>query len=151
MDHYTSMGISNDAREFLQAAQLVHREKPVTFTPTYFLVCQSLELSFKAYLRGSGYSDKQLRRIGHNLDECVAAAKAVGVDQHVTLSDTDVAAITFINPYYQFKDFQYSSSGYKSFPHPDVLIALADRVWQSLRPFCEQNRDFHVGKPTAIP
>ena len=131
------MGISNDAREFLDAAELVRREKPVTFTPTYFLVCQSLELSFKAYLRGSGYSDKKLRHIGHNLDSCVAAAKAAGLD-------------AAINPYYHFKDFQYSVAGYKSFPHPDALIALADHLWKSLRPFCEQRRDHHFGKPTAI-
>jgi len=150
MDRYTSMGISNDAREFLEAAQLVRREKPVTFRPTYFLVCQSLELSLKAYLRGSGYSDEQLRRIGHNLDQCVSAAKATGVEGYVRLSEADIAAVAAINPYYQFKDFQYSVSGYKSFPHPDVLMELAERLWQGLRPFCEQRRDYHVGKSTAV-
>jgi HEPN domain-containing protein len=144
------MGISNDAREFLDAAKLVRREKPVTFTPTYFLACQSIELSIKAYLRGSGYSDKQLRDIGHNLDECIAKAKATGVDSHVKLSPADVAMIAAINPYYQFKDFQYSTTGYKSFPHPDLLIALAERLWSDLRQYCEQHRDYHFGKPTAI-
>ncbi len=144
------MGISNDAREFLDAAKLVRPEKPVAFTPTYFLVCQSIELSLKAYLRGSGYSNKQLRGIGHNLNECVAAAKAAGLDNHASLYAAEVAAIAAINPYYQFKDFQYSTSGYKSFPHPDLLIALAERLWDGLRPYCEQHRDCHVGKPTAI-
>jgi hypothetical protein len=114
MDRYTSMGISNDAREFLDAAQLTRRERPVTFTPTYFLVCQSLELSFKAFLRGSGYSDKQLRQLSHDLDACVAAAKAAHLERYVSLSAADVAAIATINQYYQSKDFQYSVSGYKS-------------------------------------
>ena len=150
MDHYTSMGISNDAREFLDAAQLTRRAKPVTFTPMYFLVCQSLELSFKAFLRGMGYSNKQLRQLSHNLDACVAAAKAAGVESHVSLSAAEIAAIAAINPYYRFKDFQDSVSGYKSLPHPDALIALAERLWKSLRPFCEQQRTFHFGKPTAI-
>jgi hypothetical protein len=150
MDRYTSMGISNDAREFLDAAQLVRQKKSATFPPTYFLVCQSLELSLKAYLRGSGHSDAQLRRLGHNLDECMSAAKAGGVDDYVSLSPEDVAAVAAINPYYQFKDFQYSVSGYKSYPHPDLLIKLAERLWQSLRPFCEEHRNYHVGLPTAI-
>jgi hypothetical protein len=75
MDHYTSMGISNDAREFLDAAHLVRRDKPVWFGPTYFLVCQSIELSLKAFLRASGYSAKQLRRIGHDLDQCSITAR----------------------------------------------------------------------------
>jgi len=150
VDRYTSMGISNHAREFVDAAELDRRQKPVTFTPTYFLVCQSLELSFKAYLRGSGYSDKKLRHIGHNLNSCVAAAKAAGLDDYISLSESDVAIIAAINPYYHFKDFQYSVAGYKSFPHPDALIALADHLWKSLRLFCEQRRDYHFGKPTAI-
>ena len=102
------MGISNDAREFLDAAQLVRREKPVWFAPTYFLVCQSIELSLKAYLRGSGYSDKQLRRLGHDLDACVAAARAAGVESHVSFSEADVAAIAVINSYYHSKDLQYA-------------------------------------------
>ena len=150
MDRYTSMGISNDAREFLDAAQLTRRDKPVTFTPTYFLVCQSLELSLKAYLRGTGYSEKQLRQLSHDLVGCVAAAKAVSVENYVSLSAADVVAIAAINPYYQYKDFQYSISGYKSLPHPDVLLALAERLWESLRSFCEQHRTLHFGKSTAI-
>jgi hypothetical protein len=132
------MGISNDAREFLDAAHLVRREKPVWFAPTYFLVCQSIELSLKAYLRGSGYSDQQLRRLGHDLDACVAAACAAGVESHV------------INSYYHSKDLQYSTSGYKSYPPPESLLALAERLWESLRIFCIEHRDHHVGKATAI-
>jgi hypothetical protein len=137
-------------REFLDAAHLVRREKPVWFAPTYFLVCQSLELSLKAYLRGSGRSDTQLRRIGHNLKECAAAAKDAGIENHVRLSEADVAAITAINLYYQSKDLQYSISGYKSFPDLDSLIKLAERLWESLRSYCVEHRDHHVGKPSAI-
>jgi hypothetical protein len=150
VDRYTSMGISNDAREFLDAAHLVRREKPVWFAPTYLLVCQSIELSLKAYLRGSGYSDKQLRRLGHDLDACVASARAAGVESHVNLSEADVAAVAVINSYYHSKDLQYSTSGYKSYPPPESLLALAERLWESLRTFCIDHRDHHVGKTTAI-
>jgi hypothetical protein len=79
VDRYTSMGISNQARDFLEVAQIVRREKrekAVKFKLTYFLVCQSIELSLKAYLRGSGYSDERLRRISHNLNECVRKSKS---------------------------------------------------------------------------
>jgi hypothetical protein len=144
------MGISNDAREFLDAAHLVRREKPVWFAPTFFLVCQSVELSLKAYLRGSGYSDKQLRQLGHDLDECVAAARAAGLESHVRLSHAEAAAIGMINSYYHSKNLQYSTSGYKSYPPPDDFLAFAERLWEGLRPFCEQRRDYHFGKPTAI-
>ena len=126
------MGVSNDSRDFLDAARIVRQVKPVTFAPTYFLISQSIELSLKAFLRGSGYSNKQLCNLGHNLDECLTAATAAGSDSHFRLSEADVAAIATINPYYQFKDLQYSTSGYKSLPHPDVLITLTQRLWESL-------------------
>jgi HEPN domain-containing protein len=143
------MGISNDAREFLDAAHLVRRDKPAWFAPTYFLVCQSIELSLKAFLRGSGYSDKQLRRLSHNLDACIQAAHAGGLDSHVRLSEA-VAAVSLINAYYYSKDLQYSRSGYKSYPQAESLLALAERLWESLRTFSEEHRDYHVGKDTAI-
>ena len=150
MDRYTSMGISNDAREFLDAAHLVRRDKPVWFAPTYLLVCQSVELSFKAFLRASGYSDKQLRRISHDLDKCVAAATAAGIENHIKLSKADVAVIAAINKYYRPKDLQYSRSGYKSYPAPDALLAFADRLWDGLRSYCVEHRECHFGKATAI-
>ena len=147
------MGISNDARDFLEVAKIVRREKPenpVKFKLMYFFVCQSIELSLKAYLRGSGYSDKRLRRISHNLNKCVARAKATGVDHYVSLSAADEAAIAAINPYYQSKDLQYGRSGWKSYPNLDFLISLAERLWSGLRRYCEQRRKHHFGKPTAI-
>jgi hypothetical protein len=144
------MGISNDAREFLDAAHLVRRDKPVWFGPTYFLVCQSIELSLKGFLRGSGYSDKQLRRISHDLDQCVVEARAARIETYVSLSEADVAAIAAINNYYQSKDLQYSTGGYKSYPPPESLLALAERLWESLRSYCIEHREYHFGKPTAI-
>ena len=144
------MGISNDAREFLDAAQLVRAEKPEWFAPTLFLVCQSIELSLKAYLRGSGYSDKQLRRLGHDLEAGIAAARAAAIEAHVQIDAADVEALTRMNAYYQSKDLQYSTSGYKSYPHPDVLFTLAERLWESLRTFCVEHRKHHFGKATAI-
>jgi hypothetical protein len=150
MDRFTSMGISNDAGEFLEAARIVRAQKPVTFSPMYFLACQSIELSFKAYLRGCGRSDGELRKIGHDLERCAQAAIDAGVEKYVCLSDDDVAAMTLANPHYHSRDFQYSRTGFKRWPSIDALIELAQRLWQSLREFCIANREQHFGKPTAI-
>lgn len=144
------MLISNDAEAFIDAARILRAEKPPTFKPLYFLACQSIELSMKAFLRGSGYSEKQLRNIGHNLNKCVVAAIDKGIEDHVRLSDADVAMIDKINPYYQYKDLQYSKAGFKSYPRIDELIALGERMQQDLRQFCVDRRGYHVDKPTAI-
>jgi HEPN domain len=152
MDRFTSMGIWKDAGEFLEAARIVREQKPMTFTfkPLYFLACQSIELSLKAYLRGCGHSDGDLRKIGHDLVKCANAAIKADVEQHILLSDEDVNAITLANPHYHSRDFQYSHTGFKTWPHVDHLINLAQRLSEKLRKFCIENRERHCGKPTAI-
>jgi hypothetical protein len=116
----------------------------------YFLACQSIELSFKAYLRGCGHSDDDLRKSGHDLERCAQAAVEAGIEQHICLSGDDIAAIALANPHYRSRDFQYSLSGFKTWPQIDALIRLAQRLWESLRAFCIANREKHFGKPTAI-
>ena len=75
---------------------------------------------------------------------------AAGVEQHVRLSEADIAAIALANPYYRDRDFQYSHSGYQEMPPIDALIALAESLWKSLREFCIANREHHFGKHTAV-
>lgn len=144
------MGISNEARRFLKAATILRTGTDHIFTPTYFAICQSIELSAKAFLRGSGYTEASLRKIGHNLVDCIAEAQKVDLDMYCKLSDEEGAAISQINPYYKGKDLQYSKSGFKSYPHVDVLMSFGERLWKGTRKFCEQNHAFHEGKASAV-
>lgn len=150
MDRLTSMGISNAAEEFLKAAKTLRAGNSDLFTPTYFSICQSIELSLKAFLRGSGYTDKQLRKIGHNMIAAIFEAQKLPLDDYFKFFDDDAKIVEKINPYYQMKDLQYVTSGFKSFPHIDGLIALGERLWQATREFSISNRDFHKGKDTEV-
>lgn len=150
MDRYTSMGISNDAEQFLEAARILRSEKGPTFAPLYFLTAQSIELSLKGYLRGCGWSDKQLRQLSHDLNKCLQAAIDNGVEKHVSLTQDDADTIGMINPYYEGKDLQYSRAGLKRYPDLDSLIAVAEHIWKELRSFCVENRECHYGKPTKV-
>ena len=93
----------------------------------------------ESFLRGSGHGDKQLRNLGHDLEKCVAGANASWRHTHFRLSEADIAAIAAINPYYQSKDLQYST-WIQVFSTSSPLISLAERLWEGLRPFCEQQR-----------
>jgi hypothetical protein len=151
MDRYSSMMISNVAGEYLEVAKITGSQKSDKFKPTYFLVCRSLELSLKAFLRGSGYSGSQLLKIRHDLDKCVETAVMAGLDGYVSLSEDDRALITAANLYYKSKDFEYTMTGYKSRrPRLEALIKLAERVWRNLRDFCVNHREYHFGKTTAV-
>jgi hypothetical protein len=87
MDRYSSMMISNVAGEYLEAAKITGSKNSDKFKPPYFLACRSLELSLKAFLRGSGYSASQLLKIRHDLDKWVERALAAGLDGYVSLSE----------------------------------------------------------------
>lgn len=152
MDRLTSMGISNSAEEFLKSARTLRsvHHKVRFFIPTYFCICQSIELSVKGFLRGKGFTDKQLRQIGHDLVAAFQEAQANGLQELISFTDEDLAVVDLINPYYKQKDLQYSISGLKSIPEIDALIAVGERLWESTRQFCIDNRKWHQGKKSAI-
>jgi HEPN domain-containing protein len=151
MDRLTSMGISNEAQNFLEAAKILRANTNEIFTPTYFAICQSIELSIKGFLRGSGHSEPSLRKIGHDLINGIVEAQRAGLEKHCELSEQDAFIIEKINPYYQGKDLQYSKTGYKSYARVDLLIEFGERLWKNTRQFCEDNREWHEGKESEVP
>ena len=154
MDRLNSVKLSYNAAQFLEAAKIVRANQRDSFVPLYFLVCQSIELSMKAVLRGCGFTDRGLRKLGHDLEKCLSALKDPKVGLAVVFTEVfterDSHALRKINPYYKEKDLQYIKSGAKSFPGIDVLIELADRLISSTRKFCIKQREFHSGKPSAV-
>lgn len=150
MDRLTSMGISNEAKLFLDAALILIANGPRLFTPAYFTICQSIELSTKAFLRASGYDEPALRRIGHDLIKGIMHAQRRSLEKYVTLTDIDANALGQINLYYRSKDLQYSKSGYKSYPAIQILTALAEKLWSGTREFCISKRALHEGENTEV-
>ena len=63
----------HDAEAYVECAQLLDKVQggaPKFHSPTYFLLCQSIDLTLKAYLAASGVSAKTLRdqRMRHNIE-----------------------------------------------------------------------------------
>jgi hypothetical protein len=150
MDRLNSLNLSNNAADFLEAVKIVRVNQRDSFVPLYFLVCQSIELSMKAVLRGDGFSDRDLRKLGHDLEKCLRALEKPEVGLAVKFTEEDLHAIRKINPYYKEKDLQYVKSGAKSFPEINILIELAGRLFTSTREFCIKQRDVHTGKTSAV-
>ena len=134
----------------MHAAEIVFEENRSAKQPVFFLVCQSIELSFKAFLRGKGYSEQQLRCVGHDLAKAAADCKANGLGQYYVLTPEDEVSIQLINPYYQTRDLQYLSTGFKRYPLPDALIKLAGTLCRSTRDICIAMRSYHDGKNTEV-
>ena len=102
------MMISNVAGEFLAAAQSLHSANASPSRPLYFLICQSIEPSLKAYIRSCGAAREQLKKIGHDLEKALNRAQSEKLSQFFSVTPDQEQAIRMINPYYAGKDLQYT-------------------------------------------
>lgn len=150
MDRLSSMMISNVGREFLAAAQSLRSVNESPSVPLYFLICQSIELSLKAYIRGCGAAREQLIRIGHDLEKVLKTAQTEKLAQFFAITSSQEEALKMINPYYAGKDLQYTEVGSKCYPDVDILLELAEGLQSQTRKFCEVHREYHVGKSTEV-
>src|SRR6266481_5664517 len=94
---------SSAAAELQGGQHVVAAHHPVT----HLLYGHAIELGLKAYLVARGWDGARLRReLRHDLEACVAAARAAGVDAHVTLSGDEMRAIALLNEAYEAKDLE---------------------------------------------
>jgi hypothetical protein len=144
------MGLSNAARKYLDAAAILQKHTKGVSLPAYFVACQGLELTLKGYWRGCGLSERQLIKLGHNLERLVSHADQRNLGQFVVFSTTDTLTISLINMYYQARDLQYTTSEYKEFPRLSDLLKVCHKTWSAVRKFCVAKRELHFGSNTAV-
>lgn len=144
------MGLSNAARKYLDAAEILQRHTKGVCMPAYFVACQGLELTLKACLRGCGSSEKQLRRLGHDLEKLADRALKECPDGLIAFSETERVIVSLINMYYQDRDLQYTRSEYKELPALGALLEVCKRLWRTTRKFCVEKQALHYGLPTAV-
>ena len=133
--------LSNGGRDFLRAAQMLRSTNECPLEPLYFLICQSIELTLKAYVRGCGASKETLKSIGHDLEKVLSEAQGEKLSHFFTLVSRQEIALGMINIYYAGKDLQYTQVGSKSYPDLNILFGLAEELQSRTRKFCEDHRD----------
>lgn len=95
------------ARMYAAAADAVNQRLPNSLHVLSHLLCTSIELALKAYLRHSGYEEKQLRALGHDLRKLLQHASDKGLTH--TGSRSFVLAVAGHN--YRERLFVYPESG----------------------------------------
>jgi HEPN domain-containing protein len=144
------MRIHTSARDYLKAAKDLFDHGWIDpIPPIVFLVGQSMELSLKAFLRGVGFSEPQLRTIRHDIEKAFRKAKENGIETYFNEKPDDITLIRLINHPYKSKDLQYVKTGLKTRPTVEPSLELAERLNRSLHEFCLKNKDWHVGKATS--
>lgn len=146
MDRTSSMGLWTYSHNFMVAAsELVRQNNANTDGPAYYLVSHAIELSLKAFLRGSGLNLEELKKkLGHDLSKCLSLAVSLDLDKYIEVSDTEKWAIAKINDYYSEKELEYISIGYKEYPPISILISFNEKLLAAIRQFCFDKRGLHA-------
>lgn len=123
-------------KKYLEAAKALDTRHPnEPDWPTFFLVCQSLELYLKAFLRAREVPVEDLlkRRIfGHDLGLGLDKAMELGLDKTLDFTDDLRSCVAVINQPYKDRDFQYKHSGSWELIHISPLILLVQAVGRKL-------------------
>ena len=104
--------------------------------PAYFLFGHAIELAFKSFLISQGITEKELRKLGHDLEAAMQAAFSHET-LDVYLSETQQSAIIMLNPYYLGKELEYLAVGVKTFPDIIEVAATAHALVMGVKPIVE--------------
>ncbi len=120
----TARGLLNYARDYYIAFKDLHEKHPKDtdmYEIKYYLICHSIELTFKAVLKEKGYTRKKLVALGHDLEKLIDELYKNDVIMNVEAMKRTILA----NEYYKTKQFEYPQVGYKSLPNLEDMKGQA--------------------------
>ena len=113
LDERTSArGLLNYAKEYYKAYELIQGQEPdfvKFFAVKYYLLCHSLELTMKAWLKQKGATYKQIRDMGHNLEKIMVILHD---EYNLLFSAASQEMISLVNQHYSKKEFEYYNNTY---------------------------------------
>ena len=146
MDNYentlTAETLIDGARMYSASADAVNDKLPNALHVLSHLLCTSIELALKAYLRHSGYSKNQLRDIGHNLAKLLEHAEQKGLER--TGSRSFVLAVA--GQIYSKRLLVYPEKGIMNVIMPWRLRQMADELIKYSFIAIEGEKAFEVHK-----
>jgi hypothetical protein len=129
------------ARDFLDGFKSY--DPTVPFSPAKnYLVCRSIELSFKSFLSLKSERHNDLKKkIGHDLHKALNKSKELGIQSTVRMSTEEESELMKANEWYHRKGFEYFDiqnivAGRDTLPNLMVLLALAEKLVVTLEPIC---------------
>jgi HEPN domain-containing protein len=144
IDRTSSMGLWRYANEFYETAVLTRKEKGDFYIPSYYLICHSIELALKAFLRGAGKDLDFLKYdLGHDLEKSFSQAKNNCLTDYATITKEFETSMKMVSLYYKNKGFEYITTGTKTLPNIDILIEGTSSLISEVRAFCIKKRELH--------
>jgi len=126
-----AIGLIQDARAYVECARLLDHHQGVNakyVQPTYFLLCQAIELALKAHLAASGVPERTLRskKIGHNIDVALRHARRVGF---APADDRFPELVQWLAPYHLDHLFRYrKGNGFHQLPRASEAAEIIHNI-----------------------
>lgn len=124
------IGILNLGISFLSAANAL--KDGSQYWPTYYLYGHAIELGLKSFLHYKGMTDKELRKIGHNLTEAWSKCSDLGLLELICDYQQFQECIFIMNDQYMEKGLEYHNNGNKRLPDFNQLNDAVQNVICSL-------------------
>lgn len=153
IDKTPSSGLWWFAADYYKAAVVtfdVKRCRLSSETVPCYLVCHSIELVLKAFLRAKGLRVQTLiNKFGHDLESTLTEAKKQDLDRFCMVSSEFCEHLRRANFHYKSKDFEYIVVGIMHLPSLDILLNGTKALLEGTKEFCLANHGLHDGKPSA--
>jgi hypothetical protein len=119
----------NHAWEFAAAADAFARaDKLRSWMPLFFLFGRSIELAIKAYAIHSGATEKDVRKIGHDLEKGLEFVEERGFVLSPPFDDQERNSVLLLNDHYSEKLLEYPLMQGYMVPQPRIMRGVVDRV-----------------------
>lgn len=136
----TAVGLARFAYEYIDAAILVDEAKgevgllsQASYTPAYFLALHGIELCFKSFLLHKGVDVESLGKdYGHNLNKCLVASNARGLNKLFEMNEDDTRAFNLLIELNKEHQLRYIQTGFKTYPLWSIVEPLAVRLHQAV-------------------
>ena len=135
----TPFGLWQYAKDYLEGFKIIWEKQPELTGPyqvKFYLLCHSLELGFKAYLRSQGCTLKTLMKLRHDINKIVAECFKKGLEKYFVFQNDELNCLRLANSYYLRKEFEYIKIGSKTLPNLEIPYEIAKRLLENIRDLC---------------
>ena len=144
----TKYTLFDGAKMYAAAADAVNDRMPNSLHVLSHLLCTSIELALKSYLVHIGYSENQLRRIGHDLPKLLQAV----VDEGLEYTGSRNFVLTISGALYKHRIFAYPENANMTIILPGRLRQMTDELLNDVhkRIFTKEEQEVLCAKGLII-
>jgi hypothetical protein len=137
MSKHHHIGLLTTGQEFLKSANKLNDGPQWLAAPlsVYYLYFHGMELALKSFIYLRTADEKELKAIGHNLENAWVRAQGLGIEEIFPESQELEECIAMVNPTYKGKELEYFYPGLKTLPAIENVSNACNELNQALNQY----------------